>query len=74
MTTRIFSLVVSCVFVSLTLFYRGVLLDMAQRASGAGDGVGHVFSLGAGFGIVLASSIFLTVLAVKSLISYLIGK
>ena len=71
MATRIFSLMVSCAFMMVvTLLYRGVLLDMAQRASSAGAGVGHVFSLGAGYGMLFASSLFLTVLSAKSLVLY----
>ena len=71
MATRILNLMVSCAYMMvLTLVYRGILLDMAQRASSAGAGVGHVFSLGAGYGMLFASSLFLTVFSAKSLVLY----
>ena len=73
MATRIFGIIIWSAYMVLTLYYRGILLDMAQRASDAGAGVSHVFFLGTGFGIMLASAFFMTVLAIKSLVSYLIN-
>ena len=71
MTTRILNLAVSCIYVALVLFYRGNLLEMSQRASNAGVGVGHSFSLGAYFGAALTISICFFALVVKDLISCL---
>jgi hypothetical protein len=72
MKTRVFSVLMSCLFMFLVLLYRDLCLEIAGRAYAAGAGASHAFALGTGFGIVLTSSLFMTIISVKSLLSYII--
>jgi len=73
MAIRFFGFIVSLGWIVLSLYYRGALLDMAQRASITGR-VELIFQYGTFFGISITMSFFLSIFTLKKMCSYIVHR
>ena len=72
MKIRTLSLVVSFGYVLIVLFFcKRQLFELAQQAFINEIGVGYIFHMGTAYGVLLASSICLAAVSVKSFVSYI---